>query len=75
MISIRGRWYIEVSSEDSIGVVVTVLDCSYRNPSNSIVIVELGSNPAPVIFTEVPTGPEVDQENDRVHQSRNCKRF
>ena len=28
-------------------------------PLNVIVTVELGSNPAPVIFTDVPTGPEV----------------
>ena len=35
------------------GVVVTAV------PLNVMVTVELGSNPAPVIFTEVPTGPEV----------------
>lgn len=28
-------------------------------PSNSIVTGELGSNPAPTMFTDVPVGPEV----------------
>ena len=35
-----------------VGLVVTGF------PSNSIVIVELGPNPAPVTVTEVPLGPE-----------------
>ena len=41
------------------GVLVTVLGLvSTGVSSNSIVIVELGPNPAPVTVTEVPLGPE-----------------
>ena len=32
----------------------------YTVSLNVIATVELGSNPAPVIFTEVPTGSEVE---------------
>ena len=40
-------------------VLVTVLGVvAILFPSNLIVIVEPGSNPAPVIFTAVPTGPD-----------------
>ena len=42
------------------GVLVTVLGLVATGaPSKVTVIVELGVNPAPVISTGVPTGPEV----------------
>ena len=37
-----------------VGVVVTSVSLNVRTT------VELGSNPIPVIFTEAPTGPEVE---------------
>ena len=54
------RGTLKVAVKNPAGVSVTVLGLVATGaPSNSIVIVELGSNPAPVISTEEPTGPDV----------------
>ena len=50
---------LKVAMKNPAGVLVTVLGLVATDvPSNSIVIVELGSNPAPVTVTEVPLDPE-----------------
>ena len=50
---------MKVAVKNPAGVLITVFGLVTTGiPSNCIVIVELGPNPAPVTVTEEPLGPE-----------------
>ena len=61
MISMRGRWYVEGSGEESSRGMSLYWTCNNSCPIKFYSNSGVGPNPAPVTFTEVPTGPEMDQ--------------
>ena len=68
---------VKLAKNTPLAVVVTVVGVVIISlPLNVIVTVELGSNPAPAISTEVPTGPEAgSRKMIGFTKAVTCKRF